>query len=303
MNPFDEHPPPYEFIEMENKLISSPPSYEAVMVEAKPLPHPHFFEEDLDKLKKQMTFHEAKQYEYYLELKKDIENIKKLYEDKIQTLENKILQLEKENKCCKKEVNIYEDTKNKIICIEKMVHYLDENYPLHSTTNPSEYQFGFIYVRGSTQSDVLKRGFNALVYHECGWISYRYPIPGTRFESELGDDPKIQYQGLLDITRSVVPIFEKLFGDSKFSKILTGKGVAGDFSKESFMKHTMFNAKTSISYYAGGKYPKDINDFSGDFRDESKVLNYIHTKITNLFEYYQECIKYKEPTFDFSTIV
>lgn len=303
MNPFDEHPPPYEFVDIENKLISPPPTYEVVMVEAKPLPPPHFLEEDLYKLKKQMTFHEAKQYEYYLDLKKDIENMRRLYESKIQILENKILQLEKDKKCCKKELNIYEDTKNKIICIEKMVHYLDENYPLHSTTNPSEYQFGYIYVRGSTQSEVLKRGFNALVYHECGWISYRFPIPGTKFESELGNDPKIQYEGLLDITRSVVPIFERLFGDSTFSKIMIGKGIHGDFSKESYMKHTMFNAKTSISYYAGGKYPGDVDDLVGDIRNETDVCKYIHSKITNLFEYYQECIKYKEPTFDFLTIM
>ncbi len=311
MNPFDESPPPYDFDE--TKVIAPPPSYKAVMVEATPLPPPHFFEEDLDKLKKEMTLHEAKPYEYYLDLKKDIMGMRTFYENKIHTLEERILQLEKDNQFfklksregVKKELkgsSLVNEIRYKINCVQIMVEYLNEKYPLHSTTNQSEYTFGYIYVRSSTQADVVKRGYNALVYHECGWISYRYPIPGTKFELELGDDPKVKYQGLLDITRCVVPFFEKYFSNTLLSKIMTGRGTPGDFSKESFMKHTMFNAKTSISYYGGGKYPSDVEDFKDNLQDESKILKYIHNKISNLYEYYQECILYFEPTFDFSTI-
>ena len=66
------------------------------------------------------------------------------------------------------------------------------------------------------------------------------------------------------------------------------------------------------TFYVGHIYSsinKDCDDFIDDSgglitRDfEIRVLTYIHYKISNIFDYYKECLKIKEPEFDFSTIM
>jgi hypothetical protein len=296
MNPFDETPPPYDFVE--TKVIAPPPSYKAVMVEAQPLPPPHFFEEDLDKLKKEMTLHEAKQYEYYLDLKKDIENIHKKYQSEIGILKENIKQLEErviklsDSKQSDKDVLI-QNIEKKLSGIEFIVKRLDTYYPLEQNPrrihNEAGYYMQLSYDMGCTPS----------------WIMYRNNLKLNKI-----DGPH-QYDSKYSISTDAIPYFIEYFGESMIGKILDNYDKKWNLKDINYIAMLVLkNANLGAKFLGIGLAYNgwDCNDFKDDSEGlithdfEIRVLTYIHYKISNLYEYYQECMKYKEPTFDFSTI-
>jgi hypothetical protein len=318
--------------------MQAPPPYEAVMVEAHALPlyPPHYFEEELIELKKKVASNEMQNYDLYLDLKRDIENIHKEYKEEISNMTSKISKLENEVAILKG--NIHESTleegellsfesffeevtpthkspihqlsstiNDKLRMMKLFIDALDKYTPIEVGTDVSRKdEFGYKFIRQSVYDDVQRRGYDLSEFRKAGWISYRFPIPNSIYTNELGNG----YSGLLDITRNAIPILIEIQNSQSYGlnaswliEIFTcTEGTPGVFTWEAYRKNTFFNSQTSISYYYGGSYPKDIVDFTSIAGGKTshrnmQTLTYFDSKITNLLHYFKECVKIKVPRF------